>query len=62
MNEGSASLLGVRGLAEKLNVPVSWVYCKTRTREIPFYKVGKYCRFSELEVLEWLRKRKNQGA
>lgn len=51
-------LLNVQELAEKLNVPVSWIYDRTRNGSadhIPHYKVGKYIRFSEEEVLSYLQ-------
>jgi len=50
--------LNVQELAEKLKVPVSWIYDRTRkgsTDQIPHYKVGKYIRFSEEEVLSYLQ-------
>lgn len=43
-------------LAARLNVPVSWVYQRTRERSIPFIKVGHYCRFDVDEVVDWLRR------
>jgi excisionase family DNA binding protein len=43
-------------MAEKLDVPVSWVYSRTRTNEIPFYKIGKYVKFDESEVWNWVKK------
>jgi len=49
--------LNVQELAEKLKVPVSWIYDRTRngsTDQLPHYKVGKYIRFSEEEVLNYL--------
>jgi excisionase family DNA binding protein len=54
-------LLKLDELAEKLGVEKSWVYSKTRTNEIPHRKLGKYCRFDEKEILEWLNSHK-QGA
>jgi len=51
-------LLTVQELAEKLNVPVSWIYDRTRNGSedrIPHYKIGKYLRFSEEEVIDYLR-------
>ena len=50
--------LNVQELAEKLNVPVSWIYDRTRRGSpdsIPHYKVGKYLRFAEEEVIDYLR-------
>jgi excisionase family DNA binding protein len=52
------NLIGTKKIAEKLNVPRSWIYSKTRTNEIPHYKVGKYRKFNESEVLDWLKKQK----
>jgi len=49
-------LIGVEEMAKKLDVPVSWLYARTRTNEIPHLKVGKYVRFDESEVWEWLKK------
>jgi len=51
-------LLNVQELAEKLNVPVSWIYDRTRNGSmdhIPHYKIGKYLRFAEDEVIDYLR-------
>jgi excisionase family DNA binding protein len=51
-------LLTVREVAELLRVPVSWVYGRTRKRSLerlPGYRLGKYWRFREKEVLDWVR-------
>jgi excisionase family DNA binding protein len=45
-----------RELSARLGVPLSWVYMKTRAREIPFVKVGHYCRFDFQEVVDHLRR------
>ena len=49
------NLIGIKTMAEKLDVPESWIYSRTRTGEIPHYKVGKYVKFNESEVMEWLK-------
>jgi len=52
-------LLTLNELAEKLKVKPSWVYGYTRQTgpdAIPRIKVGKYLRFREPEVMDWLRK------
>ncbi|MBC8180027.1 helix-turn-helix domain-containing protein [candidate division KSB1 bacterium] len=49
-------LIGIKPMAEKLDVPESWIYSRTRTGEIPHYKLGKYVKFDESEVMEWIRK------
>jgi len=49
--------LTVSEVGALLKVPVSWVYERTRRRgleRIPHFKVGKYLRFREPEVLNWL--------
>lgn len=51
----SPRYLTVEELSRKLGIPVSKVYRMTRTREIPFYKIGKYCRFLEPEVDEFMK-------
>lgn len=43
--------------AHVLHVPVSWVYGRTRRRgkeRIPHIKLGKYLRFEEAAVRDWL--------
>jgi len=55
-------LLTPEELAQRLKLPVSWVYEHCRERAInrlPGFKLGKYWRFRENEVLDWL---KRQGA
>jgi len=50
-------LLTVNEVAELLRVPVSWVYERTRRRDagqLPGYRLGKYWRFREEEVLAWI--------
>lgn len=51
-------LLDIRELASLLNVPVSWIYDRTRkgsSVQIPHYKIGKYVRFDKDEVLKFLK-------
>ena len=60
MNNGDekhTELLTVQETAKLLKVPVSWVYGHTRKRSIdplPGYRLGKYWRFREDEVLAWV--------
>ncbi len=52
-------LLTVTDVAELLNVPKSWVYDRARVagrERIPHVKLGKYLRFDETAIREWLRK------
>jgi hypothetical protein len=58
----ASDILTPRQLAERLQVPLSWIYEKTRDRSrwtdgqrMPVLRCGKYMRFSWPEVVEWLR-------
>lgn len=54
-----SELLTIREMAERLKVPVSWLYARTRQTgpgTMPRIKVGKYLRFRIDEVMDWLRK------
>ncbi len=50
-------LIGPKELAQKLDVPLSWIYSRTRTNEIPCVKVGKYVKFDETVIWEWLNRK-----
>lgn len=41
-------------LAEYLKVDRSWVYKKVHTKEIPFFKNGKYVRFKKSAIDKWI--------
>jgi excisionase family DNA binding protein len=50
-------LLTVHEVAEMLQVPVSWVYGRMRKQSVerlPGYRLGKYWRFRQAEVLAWV--------
>ncbi|MFZ0135544.1 MAG: helix-turn-helix domain-containing protein [Candidatus Sulfotelmatobacter sp.] len=56
-------LMTVDEIAAFLNVPVSWVYERTRRRGIerlPHLKMGKYLRFSIPEIKVWLQKQRRE--
>ena len=61
------NLLTVNELAKKLRVPKSWIYSQTRqtdSKSIPRIRVGKYIRFLEKDVMDWLQRQqddKNQS-
>ena len=53
----SASMT-VQEVAQLLQVPLSWVYGRMRQRSLdrlPAYKLGKYWRFRESEVVAWIK-------
>ena len=56
-------LITVEELAEKLKVPVSWVYQRTRLGQeaIPHVRMGKYVRFNLAEVVEFFRNNPQLG-
>jgi excisionase family DNA binding protein len=45
------ALLTPEELADKLKVPLSWVYEQSRQGKIPTHRLGRYVRFNLLEVL-----------
>jgi excisionase family DNA binding protein len=50
-------LLTVHEVATMLQVPISWVYGRLRkgsVERLPGYRLGKYWRFREAEVLAWV--------
>ena len=51
-------LVDVKELAAILNVPISWIYERTRQGQdvIPHIKLGKYVRFDPEEVIAHFRK------
>lgn len=54
-------LLTIRQVADLLQVPVSWVYGRTRKRSLERlrgYRLGKYWRFDHDEVLAWVARHK----
>ena len=54
-------LVDVREMAQILNVPVSWLYERTRLGTVPCVRIGKYVRFDPAEVLVFFRKQKPDG-
>lgn len=58
------ALLTVHEVAGMLKVPPSWVYEHTRERSrdrIPGFRIGKYWRFAEADVLAWLATRRTSA-
>jgi excisionase family DNA binding protein len=55
------ALLTVSEVANLLNVPVSWVYEHTRKKcinRIPGFRLGKYWRFRDDDILQWLERQR----
>ena len=47
-----SGLLTPEELADKLKIPVSWVYEQSRQNKIPTHRLGRYIRFDFHQVLE----------
>lgn len=45
-------LLDIKGMADYLGVPKSWVASKVSAREIPFTFIGKHVRFAPEHIAE----------
>ena len=55
-------LINVKEMAQILNVPVSWIYDRTRQgpEVIPHVKLGAYVRFNPEEVINFYRNKSNE--
>jgi predicted DNA-binding transcriptional regulator AlpA len=52
-------LLTIHEVAGLLQVPVSWVYARTRKRcvdRIPGFRLGKYWRFRVVDIYRWIQR------
>ena len=57
MAGNGSALLTVREVAAMLQVPVSWIYERTRRKgadQLPFIKLGKYLRFRSADIEQYL--------
>lgn len=57
ISEGLEELLTIDEVAALLKVPKSWIYERTRRRgaeRLPYIKLGKYLRFEEKEIRDYL--------
>ncbi len=54
--QGESKLLTPEELANRLQVPLSWVYEQSRMGNIPTHRLGRYIRFDLHEVLESQKK------
>jgi excisionase family DNA binding protein len=64
MEIANYNLLTINEMAEKLRVKKSWLYRQTKKYgpgAIPRIKVGKYLRFNESDVFEWLSKKQDEA-
>ncbi len=54
--KAESELLGPEELAERLKVPISWVYENSRQGRIPCVRIGRYVRLRLDDVLKSQRK------
>jgi hypothetical protein len=58
---GECTLLTVHEVADLLQVPVSWVYERTRrhgAEQLPHFKLGKYLRFEARTLVEFIQRQR----
>jgi excisionase family DNA binding protein len=55
-------LLTADELAERLGIKTEWVWAQARAGRIPHVRLGRYRRFRESAVEEWLREIETGGA
>ncbi len=59
----SQSLRDADYVAQRLGVPVSWVYRAARRGALPSVRCGRYRRFDERDVERWIEERRRaEGA
>lgn len=60
----STEILTPSELAERLKLPVSWIYEHTRStcsNPIPVLRCGRYLRFDWADIIGWLRRQPKQA-
>jgi excisionase family DNA binding protein len=55
-------LLTVEEVAERLGMTKEWVWAQARSGRIPHVKLGRYRRFREEAIEQWLRELEDAGA
>jgi excisionase family DNA binding protein len=54
-------LIGAQEVAERLDVPPSWVYRWSREGKLPSVKLGKYLKFDPKKIEEWIGDQTKEG-
>lgn len=54
-------MLNPEQVSELLQVKLSTIYQWTHQEYIPHYKVGRFVRFNESEILRWLSRNERKG-
>jgi excisionase family DNA binding protein len=58
----ATKLLTAQEVAERLGVTPAWVWTQTRAGLIPHVRLGRYRRFREEAIDEWLRQLERRSA
>jgi excisionase family DNA binding protein len=56
-----SKMITVKELSALLRVPISTVHQWTHKKQIPFYRIGRYCLFKDDEITQWLEAKKHGG-
>lgn len=48
--------LTIDELSDLLQIPKSWIYERTRKNQIPHKRIGKYLRFDQSEIENWINR------
>jgi excisionase family DNA binding protein len=51
----TSPLLTAAQAAEMLGVSPAWLLAQARDREVPHHRLGRFVRFDEDELIEWVR-------
>jgi excisionase family DNA binding protein len=54
-------LLTAHEVAERLGVTTAWVWAQTRAGKIPHVQLGRYRRFREEAIEDWIRRMEEQS-
>lgn len=52
-------LLTAEEVAQQLQVPTTWVYAAARAKRFPAVRAGRYVRFDQRDVDEWIERQRN---
>ncbi len=54
-------LLIVQDVADRFQVPPSWVYAKAESGELPHFKIGRYLRFRSGDIESFLQAQRRES-
>ena len=54
--ESVDAILDAQGLADYLQLDISWIHRQVQLKTIPYFKAGKYLRFRKSAIDKWIDK------